>query len=605
MADKLDKIDEDRGYTQFGGSTQRQASWFLPLGMLGRFFAKFFASKAQPTVVQSLEGETPPSIPMSPLAGDTVINREVVKPEGPANWRKGGGNFPVLSELEKNRKERYRELEQMDEYPEIGAAFDIYSDESTQRGLQGERWTVVTDDTMLRDEVENLFKRIKLEKVYWDIVRNTVKYGDCFTEIVVDLNAPKRGVQRLKVLNPGYIIRVENEFGYLSDFLQEIPLKTEWDAYGYQGNTMKGNQYIVLDRNQIAHFRLHTSDPIFYPYGKSIAAMARQVYRSLKLMEDAMLIYRLSRAPERRIFYVDTGNLPASKAEMYMERLKQKFKKENYYDTSRNNIDSRYNPMSADEDFFVPIKGNSNTKIDVLPGGQNLGEVDDVKYFRDKLLSVLKIPKDYMVEKDKSPERKANLSELDVKFARTIIRIQNSVESGLESLAKRHLHLKGYPKTLIDELRIELPDPSDMFTKRRIQVDTAKADLIAKLTGIFPKEKLYKDYYNLSDEEIEEIIGKLKKEAEEEMEQQQAMGMGGPMGGPPRGGGGAVGELPPPGEVNPPPVTGEEPQPAQEGKEEIYKNIMKNYLTENGKYIKEVSILNRLIRREKKISKNS
>ena len=121
-----------------------------------------------------------------------------------------------------------------------------------------------------------------------------------------------------------------------------------------------------------------------------------------------------------------------------------------------------------DEDFFVPVRQGSQTKIETLPGAQNLGEVDDVKYFRDKLLASLKIPKDYIVEKDGSPERKANLSQLDVKFARVIMRVQNAVEIGLESIAKRHLQLKGFPQSVIEDLRIELPEPSDMFIRFKL-----------------------------------------------------------------------------------------------------------------------------------------
>ena len=129
---------------------------------------------------------------------------------------------------------------------------------------------------------------------------------------------------------------------------------------------------------------------------------------------------------------------------MFIERLKEKFKKEKFFDANKGQIDARYNPLSADEDFFVPSRGGNGTKIETLPGAQNLGEVDDVKYFRDKLLASLKIPKDYIVEKEQSPERKANLSQLDVKFARTVSRIQHSIEVGLESIAKRHLKIKGF-----------------------------------------------------------------------------------------------------------------------------------------------------------------
>jgi hypothetical protein len=187
-------------------------------------------------------------------------------------------------------------------------------------------------------------------------------------------------------------------------------------------------------------------------------------------------------------------------------------------------IGARYNPLAADEDFFVPIKGSQKTKIETLPGADNLGDIDDVKYFRDKLLAAMKIPKDYVVEKDKSPERKANLAQLDVKFARTITRVQNSLEIGLEVLAKRHLQLKGYPSFLIDALRIELPDPSDMFTKRKIEVDEAKARVVQAVIGtqLFSKRHVYKEYYNLTDSEIDQILNQLDKEAEEEAMKEQA-----------------------------------------------------------------------------------
>ncbi len=193
------------------------------------------------------------------------------------------------------------------------------------------------------------------------------------------------------------------------------------------------------------------------------------------------------------------------------------------------------------------LEGGNGTKIDTLPGAQNLGEVDDVRYFRDKLLAALKIPKDYIVEKEQSPERKANLSQLDVKFARTVSRIQHSIEVALESIAKRHLKIKGFPDNLINTLRIELPDPSDMFTKRRLDIDPQKGGVVSQVLALqlFPKSKIYKDYYNLNDKEIEEIEKELKEEMEEmmeqQMQQQQAMmppdmGAGAPpMGVPPMG----------------------------------------------------------------------
>jgi len=537
MADEVKKngrITEDAAgagpYTTFGagGPDSRMGPYFYPSGRLGQFLARFFATKAAPYLARQQDhGPTP----QATLAGDTVQNADVVT----------AGDMPMgttsrttlqLPEVEKNRRERYKRFEEMDDYPEIATAFDIYADDSTQKNLRGGRWTVHSESQIVVDEVNDMYKHIQLDRVYWDIVRNVVKYGDCFIETIIDVHNAKKGIQRLKVLNPNFIIRVENEYGYLTDFLQEIPDKDDWSAFGSAGDFMTGTKYITLDRNQIIHFRLRTADPSYYPYGKGIAGPAIRVFRSLKLMEDAMLIYRLARAPERRIFYIDVANMPATKAEMFIEKVKEKFKKEKFYNPLNGSVDARYNPLSADEDFFVPTRGAQGTKIDTLPGAQNLGEVEDVRYFRDKLLASLKIPKDYIVEKDKSPERKANLSQLDAKFARTIGRVQQQVEIGLEMLAKRHLAIIGYPATLIKEVKIVLPDPSDTFTKRKMEIDEQKARVVQAVVGLnlFPKSTIYKEFYDMTEQEIaqtkEEMKQEQKEAADEEMAQAQgAMGL--------------------------------------------------------------------------------
>lgn len=525
MADEIEDNIEESGYTNFGGSENRAGSYYTPTGPIGRFFAKFFATKAQLPAAAAIDGK------VAPETGDTVVSTEVIKdspsPDGPAVG--GISRNPILPQLELNRRRRYKDYEEMDEYPEIGAAFDIYSDDSTQRGLRGERWTVKSDSDMVISEVESMFDQIRLDKLLWDVIRNTVKYGDCFTELIIDVNKPQEGIKKIKILNPNWILRVENEFGYLKKFLQEIPnMETMQYAEVGQSNVNRPVKYIELDKNQIVHFRLHTSDPIFYPYGKSIAALCHRVFRSLKMMEDAMMIYRLSRAPERRIFYVDTGNLPTSKAEMFIERLKQKFKKEKFYNSPKGTVDSRYNPMSMDEDFFVPTKNGRGTKIDTLPGATNLGEIEDVKYYRDKLLAGLKIPKDYIVEKEQSPERKANLSQLDVKFARTIQRVQVDVETGLENMAKRHLQLRGYPASMIKGLKIRLPEPSDMSEKRKLDVNEQKTRVVQAVQGLnlFPKETLYREFYDMTEDEVKRTKDKIDKEQEEDQKDQGAAGAG-------------------------------------------------------------------------------
>ena len=525
MADEINDELNESGYTTFGGTQNRAGSYYTPTGPIGRFFAKFFATKAQIPAQRAIDQGK-----VVPEAGDTVISTEVIKDQeidgGPAVG--GIQRNPILPQLELNRRRRYKEYEEMDEYPEIGAAFDIYADDSTQKGTRSERWTIKSENDMVVDEVTRLFEQVNLHKFLWDIVRNTVKYGDCFTELIVDINKPEEGIKKIKILNPNWILRVENEYGYLKKFLQEIPnLESLQYAEVGQSENARPVKYIELDKNQIVHYRLHTSDPVFYPYGKSIAALCHRVFRSLKMMEDAMMIYRLSRAPERRIFYVDTGNLPTSKAEMFIERLKQKFKKEKFYNTGKGTVDARYNPMSMDEDFFVPTKNGRGTKIDTLPGATNLGEIEDVRYYRDKLLAALKVPKDYLVEKDQSPERKANLSQLDVKFARTIQRVQIDIQAGLENMAKRHLQLRGYPAAFIKKLKIELPEPSDMSAKRKLDIDEQKTRVIQAVQGLalFSKESIYREFYDMTDEEIARMEKELDKEKEKEAEQQEEQAM--------------------------------------------------------------------------------
>lgn len=579
MASNKDPRLDEFGYTKFAPSRgQGDATPGTPVqgGILRKFLAAFFTKKGQ----QALADE---DINDGEVLGDTVRTLDVPKIRPPQQKIEDDPTgFTVaksavsLPQQEKNRKERYKRYEDMDDYPEIASTFDIYADDSTQKSADNKRWIINSEYDFVKKEVTELFERVKLEKFYWDITRNTVKYGDCFIETILDVNRPKMGLQRIKVLNPNFIIRVEDEFGYLKRFLQEVPQKESAFVMPGTVDDFAQSKFINLDKNQIIHFRLYTSDPSFYPYGKSVAAPAMKVFRSLRLAEDAMLVYRLSRAPERRIFYVDVGNLPTSKAEVFMERLKEKFKKEKFYNSHTGNVDARYNPLSADEDYFVPHRNNKGTKIDTLPGAQNLGEIEDVKYFRDKLLAALKVPKDYIVEKDKSPERKANLSQLDAKFARVIVRVQQCIAIGIELLAKRHLILLGLDEMYVKSLKISLPDPSDIFAKRRIELEQMKAQVVQLVmaTQLFPKDYIYKTFYDMTDEEIEEVKEKLEKQQEEEqekMQEQQMQGAAGgglgigpgtgvaPPGAPPAAGMG--GGPPPPGGVAPPAPPNLGPQP--------------------------------------------
>ena len=447
-----------------------------------------------------------------------------------------------LPKVEQTRRRKYAQYEKMDDYPEIGAALDIYADDATLLNEENSAFIIETNDQLVKDALEDFFKVTKLEEMIWDITRNVCKYGDCFIENILDLNNPTAGIQRVKILNPFYVFRQEDQYGYLKKFIQEIP-KSASD-YGYDGPVggagslgNPGSRKVDLDKSQIVHFRRRTSDQGFYPYGKALLSPAIGAWNGLKMMEDAMIIYRLQRAPERRAFYIETGNIPSSKVEVFMERVKQKFKKEKFWNPGTQSIDERYNPLSADEDFFIPTRNGQGTKVETMPGAQNLGEVDDVRYFRDKLLAALKVPKDFIVEKDTAPERKANLSQLDVKFAKAVMRVQRDVEAGLMRLCRRHLKLRNFPTTMLKNFAIRLYPPSDMFLKRRLETDEARVRIVQAVKGLqmFPNDYIYRVYFNLPEDEIAKIKEQLKKEVEEQQAAAPPMMGGDPamMGGDP------------------------------------------------------------------------
>ena len=502
LDDKNDeRLDENAGFTEFPGANTYGEGPPLS-GKFAAFFKSFFGTKRK----------VGRPVTVNPVRGD-VIKAADAEEEGASTGSlgmvRGGAKLP---QVEYQRRRRYNDYEKMDEYPEIGAAIDIYADDSTQTHLDGTMINVVTETQEVKNAVQDFVKTTDLDKYLWDIIRNMCKYGDCFVENIVDMNNPTAGIQRLKILNPAYIYRREDKFGYLKGFRQEVPGSVN-DQSTSMGRYDRKNT-IELDREQLVHFRIHTSDSNYYPYGKSICAPGVRAWKSLRMMEDAMLIYRLHRAPERRIFYIDTGNLPQNKVERFMERIKAKFKKEKFYNTDSGNADERYNPISGEEDFFVPVSKQGGTKIETLPGAQNLGDIDDVRYFRDKVLAAMKIPKDFIVEKDKSPERKANLSQLDAKFAKAVMRVQRDAEVGLTDLVRRHLQIRNFPKSTYANMEIKLAPPSDLSEKRKLELAEQKTRVVQAVKGLdlFSNEYIYKNFYDMNDLEIEEI--KKQKELE-------------------------------------------------------------------------------------------
>ena len=224
MADEIkDQLVEDGGQSTWSNYATK-GPYYYPRGALGKFFARFFATPAQAAVVREIDG-----IEGREIEGDaTFANSDIKRDDGGLAFTINRAT-PVYSEIERVRRTRYKDYEKMDEYPEVGAAFDIYADDCTQKDTQHRRWHIKSDSPQVVKEVSNLFESIELDRVYFDICRNVVKFGDCFTELIADVNEPERGIRKIKVLNPNYIIRVENDYGYLKTFLQQIPEKNSFE----------------------------------------------------------------------------------------------------------------------------------------------------------------------------------------------------------------------------------------------------------------------------------------------------------------------------------------------------------------------------------------
>ena len=328
-----------------------------------------------------------------------------------------------------DRIDRIRDYEEMDHYPEITRALDIYADDSTTYSENGKSVEIVSDDDKIVAELEELFyQRMDIDFHLWTWIRNMCKYGDHFN--LLDI-VNKEGVLGCIALPVG---EIEREEGYNND---PNSLRFKWLT---QGNT-------VFENYQVSHLRI-LGDDRFLPYGRSVLDSSRKVWKQLLMAEDAMLIYRISRAPERRVFYVDVGNIPPKDVESYMQQARDKLKRLPNVNQSNGQVDLRYNPESILEDFFIPVRGDRGSRIETLPGGENAAAIEDIQYLQNKLFISLGVPKSYLTaEEDLSG--KSTLAQEDIKFARTIQRIQKIIISELAKISLIHLYLRGYDEASV------------------------------------------------------------------------------------------------------------------------------------------------------------
>jgi hypothetical protein len=403
------------------------------------------------------------------------------------------------------RQELFRDYDSMDMDPIIGAALDIYADESTARNEYGRVIEIKTNNEHIKELLDNLFYDvINVDFNLWPWTRNLVKYGDFFLHLEI---ADKLGIVGVQPLSAYEITRVE---GFDPNNWQAVkfvhtPLATK--------SMFVAGQKQEYENYEMAHFRL-LSDTNFLPYGKSFLESARRLWKQLSLMEDAMIIHRIVRAPQKRIFKIDVGGIPPNEVDQYVQRIINKSKKTPYVNPSTGEYNLKYNIQNLMEDFYLPVRGSdSGTEITNLDGLE-YSPIEDIDYLKNKMFAALKIPKQHLgyIEDGNS---KATLAGQDMRFAKTIERLQRIVVDGLEKIAIAHLYAQGIDDTELTNFELSLTLPSVIYEQEKVNLWTAKIELIQKMDQlkIISKDWMYKNILNFTFEEAELQREALKDDA--------------------------------------------------------------------------------------------
>ena len=367
----------------------------------------------------------------------------------------------------------FSDYESMDNDSILSSALDIYADESTMRSEYGDILQIRSEDDNIHDILRNLFYDvINIEFNLWPWIRNMCKYGDFFLQLEI---AEKFGIVNVKPISPYTVSRVEGDDPTNPHYVKFIVEDPE-TKYTVGGTRQLESE---LENYEVGHFRL-LSDSNMLPYGKSMIEGARKVWKQLTLMEDAMLIHRIMRAPEKRVFKVDIGNIPPNEVENYMQRIINKMKKAPVIDKETGDYNLKYNVQNITEDFFLPVRGgDSGTEIDTA-AGLTFEAVDDIEYLRNKLLAALKIPKAFLGYEDEI-NAKATLAAEDVRFARTIERIQRIVVSELTKIGIVHLYAQGYTDADLVNFELSLTNPSMIYEQEKLELWSTKIDLASSM----------------------------------------------------------------------------------------------------------------------------
>jgi len=382
------------------------------------------------------------------------------------------------------RIERYADFDQMEYEPIIASALDVYADEMTTSTGLSPLMNIKCPNEEIRSVLSNLYSNIlNIEFNLFGWCRSMCKFGDYFLYLDIDQEMGVRNVIGL----PGQDLeRMEAQDETNPNYVQY-----QWNSGG-----------LTLENWQVAHFRILGNDK-YTPYGTSILEPARRIWRQLNLLEDAVMAYRIVRSPERKIFYIDVGNIPPEDVEQFMQKAMTQMKRNQVIDSDTGRVDLRYNPLSIEEDYFIPVRGGASTKVESLPGGSYTGDIDDIKYLKDKLFAALKIPQSYLFRGDGAEEDKTTLAQKDVRFSRTIQRLQRSILSELEKVGIIHLYTLGYRGDDLVGFDLSLNNPSRIAELQELENWRTKFEIASTATeGFFSKQWVARKIFNISDEDF-------------------------------------------------------------------------------------------------------
>jgi len=386
------------------------------------------------------------------------------------------------------RRELFRDYDAMDNDPIIASALDIYADESTTKDEYGDVIQIKSTNENVREVLHNLFYDVmNVEFNLWPWIRNMVKYGDAFLALEM---AEGKGIINVMPYSVYNVERLEGTDPHNKNY---VKFKVELDQHGKK----------EYENYEMAHFRL-LSDTNFLPYGKAMIENARRIWKQLTLMEDAMLIHRIMRAPEKRVFKIDIGNIPPQEVDNYMQKIINKMKKTPFVNKDTGDYNLKYNIQNLTEDFFLPVRGSdSGTSIENLQGLE-YAAIEDIEYLKAKLFAALRVPKAYL-SYDENVNGKATLAAEDVRFARTIERIQRTVVSELTNIAIVYLAAQGVDDSELTNFELSLTNASTIYEQEKVNLWSEKVNLSSsiKQLNMLSSDWVYHNVFNMSEDEID------------------------------------------------------------------------------------------------------